>query len=140
MVRSRRDQLAEARRLGLRVEPVRRTGEVRVSPPDGGPSVRINNRRTDGTRAVEAMLSRYRSLAAHDDDEGDAMPTNGTPKPKPTAEEVARAFVKGRTTEEVIRAMAAEPKADPRLAVLVARYDARDARRAAKAAQEGATA
>lgn len=52
-----------------------------------------------------------------------------TVAPKPTADDIARAFVRGHTTEEVIRLMAREPKADPRLGHLVARLDAKAIRR-----------
>lgn len=54
-VPSLRDQLALARRLGCRVETVRRTGEVRVY--DGCcPPVTVNNRRKDGTREVQRRI------------------------------------------------------------------------------------
>lgn len=60
-MRSRKDQIAEARRLGISVENVRRTGEVRfISPLPDEPPVTMNNRRKDGTRAVERMLDRHR--------------------------------------------------------------------------------
>lgn len=69
-VRSRREQIAEAKRLGLRVEPVRRTGEIRFLVP-GEPPVTMNNRRTDGTRAVEKLLSKRRASdnQSHSDDD-----------------------------------------------------------------------
>lgn len=127
MVRSRRDAIAEARRLGITVETVRRTGEVRFTSPDGGPTVRLNNRRDDSTRAVEAMLRRHTPQPERKE-RTDVTAT--TPKPKGTPAEAARVFVKTRTTEEVIRLMAAEPKADPRLVALVERFDRRAARRA----------
>jgi len=59
-VRTLREAKAEARRLGIVVEPVERTGEVRFLSPHGGPSVRANNRRTDSTRAVERLIERVR--------------------------------------------------------------------------------
>jgi len=67
-VKSRRDQIAEAKRLGIEVRPVRRTGEVRFLLP-GEPPVTMNNRRTDGTRAVEAMLRRARARQDHSEDD-----------------------------------------------------------------------
>jgi hypothetical protein len=51
-----RKQIADAKRLGIIVEGVRRTGEVRFLLPSGGPSIRVNHRRTDGTREVAKML------------------------------------------------------------------------------------
>ncbi|HXG26528.1 MAG TPA: hypothetical protein VNL94_06725 [Candidatus Binatia bacterium] len=54
-VPSLRAQLAEARRVGCRVEAVRRTGEVRVW--DGCcPPLTINNRRRDGTRELAERI------------------------------------------------------------------------------------
>lgn len=120
MVRSRRDQIAEARRLGLIVQPVRRTGEIRFLDPAGGSSVRLNNRRKDGTRAVEAMLAKARPTTAKKEP---SVPARATQSAKPAPIDVARAFVKGRTSEDVIRAMAREPKADLRLVALVERFD-----------------
>jgi hypothetical protein len=71
MVRSRRDAIAEAKRLGIEVEPVRRTGEVRFrSPLLGGPPVTMNHRRDDASRAVEKLIDRhYRMLVGPTDDE-----------------------------------------------------------------------
>jgi hypothetical protein len=59
-VKSLREQKAEARRLGIIVTPVRRHGEVRFMLPNGGPSVRVNNRRTDGTRAVQRFIDKHK--------------------------------------------------------------------------------
>ena len=60
MVKSLREQKREAATLGIVVEPVRRTGEVRFLLPDGGPSVRVNNRRADGTSEVEKLLKKLK--------------------------------------------------------------------------------
>jgi hypothetical protein len=51
-MKSRKNQIAEARRLGIRVEPVRRTGEILFIGPEGEPPVTMNNRRKDGSKAV----------------------------------------------------------------------------------------
>ena len=60
-----RAQLAEARRLGLVVQPIRRTGEVRVIDVCcGGSSVRVNNRRKDGTREVGHLVARHLDIAS----------------------------------------------------------------------------
>jgi len=48
------DLLAEAKRLGLRVDIVRRTGEIRVVA--GWGSATCNNRRKDGNRALIGLL------------------------------------------------------------------------------------
>lgn len=53
----RKEQIAEARRLGVIVKPVRRTGEIPFLRP-GEPPVTMNNRRTDGTRAVEKLITK----------------------------------------------------------------------------------
>ena len=45
----------------------------------------------------------------------------------------AKASVTGKTTEDVLRAMAGEKGADPRIVVLVARFDLKRQRREAKA-------
>jgi hypothetical protein len=50
------------------VKPVRRTGEIRFLSPFE-PPVRMNNRRTDRTRAAEAMIRRARARQNHS--EGD---------------------------------------------------------------------
>lgn len=50
-----RDLLVEARRLGLVVGTVPRTGEVRVVAP-WGRMVTLNNRRKDGARALIVLL------------------------------------------------------------------------------------
>ena len=61
MTRSRKDAIAEARRLGIIVRPVRRTGEVRfISPNPDEPPVTLNNRRKDASRAVEKLIDRHR--------------------------------------------------------------------------------
>lgn len=59
-VPNRVELLREAGRLGCVVEPVRRTGEVRVLPPDGGPPLMLNNRRKEGTRVLVLLLRRLR--------------------------------------------------------------------------------
>lgn len=56
-----RDLLREARRLGCHVEPVRRTGETDVQAPDGGPPVRVNVRRKDGSKALVGLLRRVQA-------------------------------------------------------------------------------
>lgn len=48
------DLLAEARRLGLKVDTVNRTGEIRITAPWG--MVKCNNRRKDGNRALIVLL------------------------------------------------------------------------------------
>lgn len=138
-VKSRKAQLAEARRLGLIVEPVRRTGEIRIKPPDGGPSVRINNRRTDGTRAVMRMLEAYSPDEGVEPPKERPMPTATKPPPasRLTVEQAVK-VIAGRTTEDVLREIAAEGKADPRVSALVVRFDARAKRRAAKTEAEDA--
>lgn len=52
-----------------------------------------------------------------------------------TPEEAATA-VRGRTTEDVLRELASRKGADPVVVALVARFDAKRARREAKAASE----
>lgn len=71
MVRSRRDAIAEAKRLGIEVEPVRRTGEIRFrSPLTGDPPVTLNNRRDDASRAVEKLIDRhYRAMVGPTDED-----------------------------------------------------------------------
>lgn len=69
MVRSRRDAIAEAKRLGIEVRPVRRTGEIRFLIT-GEPPVTLNNRRDDASRAVERLIERARRR--HQDDSDDA--------------------------------------------------------------------
>lgn len=52
---------AEAARLGIRVEDVRRTGERRfISPFPGESSVRVNDRRTDATRELMRLIERVK--------------------------------------------------------------------------------
>lgn len=73
-MKSRKDQIAEAKRLGIVVQPVRRTGEIRFLVP-GEPPVTMNNRRTDGSRAVEKLLAKHRARDPQnhsDDDPPDA--------------------------------------------------------------------
>lgn len=55
MTMSLKAALRRARELGLRVELVYRTGEVRVIRPDGRP-LTINNRRKDAPKALEKLL------------------------------------------------------------------------------------
>jgi len=50
-----RELLAMAQRLGLRVEPVRRTGEVRVYGSDGTRAT-CNVRRKDGNRKLLSII------------------------------------------------------------------------------------
>jgi hypothetical protein len=54
---------------------------------------------------------------------------DGTPTPE-TVEALTGVSVKGRTTEDVLREIAREGGADPRILALVARFDSRAARRA----------
>lgn len=61
-MRTRREQIAEARRLGILVTPKRRTGEI-VYLLTGHPPVTQNNRRTDGTRAVEKLIAQARDVS-----------------------------------------------------------------------------
>lgn len=73
MVRSRRDAIAEAKRLGIEVEPVRRTGEVRFTSPFIDKPVTLNNRRSDSSRAVEKLIDlHYRRMVGPTDEEADA--------------------------------------------------------------------
>lgn len=51
-----REALVRALQLGLEVEHVNRTGEVRVYI-SGRPSVRLNGRRKDAPRALTTMLN-----------------------------------------------------------------------------------
>lgn len=41
---------------GYLTVPVRRTGELRVIPPNGGPTIRLNGRRKDAPRVLIALL------------------------------------------------------------------------------------
>lgn len=120
-MRSRRDQIAEAKRLGLIVQPVRRTGEMRFLEPMGGPSVRVNNRRKDGTLAVEALLAKHRPTPTPK--EAPPVPARPTQTPAASPMDVARAAIKGHSSEDVIRALAREPKANLELVALVERFD-----------------
>ncbi len=52
---SRRDLLNRARRLGIEVRNLRRTGDILVRVP-GRPSLRINARRKDVTRAFRKLI------------------------------------------------------------------------------------
>jgi len=70
--------LRAARRAGATVETVSRTGEVRVTPPEGGASLRINNRRKDATRELVALVDRL-----------EAQARNGTPPPRPAPADLA---------------------------------------------------
>lgn len=54
---SLRDACQLARRLGVRVEHIRRTGELRFSVP-GVPSVKHNARRKDSSRRLVTLLRR----------------------------------------------------------------------------------
>lgn len=55
---NRQEALRWARRLGCRVEPVRRTAEVRVVHDGIGRSIRINARRKDAGRELTTFLHR----------------------------------------------------------------------------------
>lgn len=55
-----REALRAAERMGCRVMPVRRTGEMRVLYPAIG-SVRLNGRRTDAPRALTQLLKAVRN-------------------------------------------------------------------------------
>ena len=59
-MKSLREQKAEAQRLGIRVERVRRTGEVRFFAGLDVPPITVNNRRKDGTREVARLIERVR--------------------------------------------------------------------------------
>lgn len=52
------DVLRLARRIGISVSQVRRTGELRLSVPQFG-QVKFNARRKDAPRAVTAFVRRY---------------------------------------------------------------------------------
>ena len=56
-----RRALSAARALGFTVARVPHTGELRVSDPRGGPSVRLNARRKDAPRALLILLDRRRA-------------------------------------------------------------------------------
>ena len=127
-VKNQRDQLREARQLGIEVRPVRRTGEVRLLVV-GEPSVTINARRKGGTHAVESMLTRARPVETK---EAPQVNTRPSQPPATSPIDAARAFIRGRMSEDVLRVMASEAKADLRIVALVERFDRRDARRAAK--------
>jgi hypothetical protein len=51
-----RDCLAEAARLGARVEHIRRTGEIRLTHSRGGCSGAVNARRKDAPRKLVVWL------------------------------------------------------------------------------------
>lgn len=53
-----REALALARRMGCSVDPVNRTGEVKITPPAGGPPVVCNGRRKDTPRVLIKALRR----------------------------------------------------------------------------------
>lgn len=59
---NREQLLDEARRLGCRVVPVERTGEVRVSHPIALAPLTLNNRRKDGNVALRSLLRRLQGL------------------------------------------------------------------------------
>jgi len=56
MVKSLRVQIIEARDVGIPVEHVHRTGEVRFIGLDT--SIRVNSRRKDGTPEVAKLIER----------------------------------------------------------------------------------
>jgi len=60
MTDSLKDQIRRAKELGILVEGVRRTGEIKFVAP-GEPTVRVSHpsRRKDGARAVEQLIRRY---------------------------------------------------------------------------------
>ncbi len=63
MVRSLRVQIAEAKRLGIPVDGVYRSGEIRfLSLIEGVPDARVNARRKDGTPEVERIIRRHREV------------------------------------------------------------------------------
>jgi hypothetical protein len=53
-----REALDLARRLGCAVEPMRRSGEVRIVPPGSGLPVVVNARRKDSPRVLVVALRR----------------------------------------------------------------------------------
>ena len=55
---SLRETLTSALSLGCQVKQVRRTAELRISPPEPGPVMTINGRRKDCPRALAAFLRR----------------------------------------------------------------------------------
>ena len=55
---TRRKQLRAAKKAGATVTRVKATGEVRVEFGPGRPTIRMNNRRKDGTREVQKHLDR----------------------------------------------------------------------------------
>ena len=56
--------LAEADRLGVEHDCVRRTGEIRFRFPDGGRPITVNRRRKDAPRQ---LTNRLRKLARAED-------------------------------------------------------------------------
>jgi hypothetical protein len=56
--RSMREALKEAEELGCEVKLLRRTGEYMISHPDFERRLRINGRRKDTPRVVNAMLDK----------------------------------------------------------------------------------
>ncbi len=52
----------------------------------------------------------------------------------PTATAPAPVAINGRTTEDILREIVAEGKADPRIVAIVARFDKRREKKAAQAA------
>lgn len=58
------DALRVARSLGVRVENVRRTGEIRLVFPDAGKSVKCNVSRKAATRCTVNFLKRVAAMQA----------------------------------------------------------------------------
>ncbi len=135
MVRSLRQQKAEAARLGIIVRRVPRTGEVRFLDPDGEePPVTVNNRRKDGTREVERLIRKR-----------EPMPT-APPKPPRAAKpatppavppKMVKSPIAGKTIETVLREMATEEGVDERIVAIIKRIDRKREKAATKAAEEG---
>lgn len=59
-VPTRMQALKIARQLGCTVETVKRTGEVRITSPDGKVRVTMSNRRTDASRALLDLIRKAR--------------------------------------------------------------------------------
>ncbi len=76
MVKSLRQQKAEAARLGIIVRRVPRTGEIKFIDPFGEePPIKVNHRRKDGTREVQKLIDKRMkgSNDMNDNDKGQGL-------------------------------------------------------------------
>ena len=79
------DALREARSLGVRAEPVRRTGEVRFTHPLLPRPVTVNIRRKDASRATVGFLMKVAALTANCSAPMDKPWPDGRPGRRPDA-------------------------------------------------------